>query len=422
MDSRCAGLCDTACLAEGAEDNGSGSALVMELARVMSRYSYNHTIVFVLTIGEEQGLYGAEAFATYVQTKGIKVKAVINSDVVGGIICGHTSSPPGCPGFNNIDSTHVRLFSFGGFNSFNKGLARYVKLEYKEMIQPYAAVPMGINIMTDENRIGRGSDHIPFRQHGLTAIRFAAANEWGNGDVTNPNYIDRQHTSSDILGVDINNDQILDSLFVDFNYLARNAVIKGNATGMASISPATPDFSLNTSGLYDIIVQITQQTQYPKYRVGVRTTTNDWDSVYTFNGPGPYTISLPPATLYIVSVASVDNNGVESLFSREQMSSVGISTVAKDDEGVELLQNKPNPFDEATMISVLVNKVLTYKEAFISIADAGTGKEIKKLPIALTQGVNEVVYEHGYNQSGIFIYTLVIDGKQVQSRKMIFAN
>ncbi|MBA3971876.1 MAG: M28 family peptidase, partial [Bacteroidetes bacterium] len=70
MDSRCEVLCDTACLAQGIEDNATGTALVMELARVMSRYSYNHTIVFMITTSEEQGLYGAEAFADYATLKG----------------------------------------------------------------------------------------------------------------------------------------------------------------------------------------------------------------------------------------------------------------------------------------------------------------------------------------------------------------
>src|SRR5690606_24046638 len=144
MDSRCAGLCDTACLAEGMEDNGSGTALVMELARVMSRYTFNQTIVFLLTVAEEQSLAGATAFANYVKGKGIKVKAVLNNDVVGGIVCGQTASPPSCAGLNAIDSTHVRLFSYGGFNSPHKGLVRFTKLEYNEQLRPHVAVPMDI--------------------------------------------------------------------------------------------------------------------------------------------------------------------------------------------------------------------------------------------------------------------------------------
>lgn len=129
MDSRCAGLCDTACIAEGMEDNGSGTALVIELARVMSRYSFSRTIVFVATTSEEQGLDGARAFSNYIQQQGIKVRGVLNNDVIGGITCGHTSSPPGCPSFKHIDSNQVRLFSYGGFSSFHKGLSRFIKLE-----------------------------------------------------------------------------------------------------------------------------------------------------------------------------------------------------------------------------------------------------------------------------------------------------
>ena len=136
LDSRCADVCDVDCLAHGMEDNGSGVALVLELARVMSRYTFDHTIVFMTVTGEEQGLVGSNAYAVYAVQEGITIKAVLNNDIVGGIICGETSSPPSCPGLNHIDSTQVRLFSFGGFNSPHKSLTRFIKLEYAEMIQP----------------------------------------------------------------------------------------------------------------------------------------------------------------------------------------------------------------------------------------------------------------------------------------------
>ena len=421
IDSRCAGGCDTSCLAEGMEDNGSGTALVMELARVMSKYTYKHTIVFMATIGEEQGLHGAMAFAMYAQQKGIKIKAVLNNDVIGGIICGQTSSAPSCPGLNNIDSTNVRLFSFGGFNSAHKQLARFVKLEYKEMLLPHVDVPMTIHVMTPEDRTGRGGDHIPFRQANYTAIRFTSANEHGNADVSQPGYSDRQHTSTDILGVDTDNDNTIDSFFVDFNYLSRNAVINGNAAAMAAIGPKTPDFTLSANG-NDLTIQITQQQQYLHYRIGIRTTTNDWDSVYTFTGSTTHTINLPSAN-YMVSVASVDADGVESLFSKElQINITGLNETFLEQKSVELLQNHPNPFDEATTISVLVNEFTTFKNAFISITDAVSGKEVKRLPIELKKGMNEVTYEHGYHASGTFIYTLKIDGKPVQSKRMVFIN
>ncbi len=420
IDSRCAGLCDTACLAEGMEDNGSGTALVMELARVMSRYTYRQTIVFLIVIGEEQGLYGGKAFSDYCVQKGIKVKACLNNDVIGGIICGQTSSAPSCPGLNAIDSTDVRLFSFGGFNSPHKQLARYVKLEYKEQLLSHVKVPMAIQIMTPEDRTGRGGDHIPFRQNGQTAIRFTSANEHGDASL-GAGYTDRQHTSSDILGVDRDNDGKLDSFFVDFNYLARNAVINGNAAAMMAIGPKMPGLTLADGGVNKLSVQFTGQTAYPAYRIGLRTTTNDWDSVYTFAGAGPHLINLPAAN-YIVSAAAVDALGVESLFSAEQAAAVKVGAVQKESPALELLQNKPNPFDEVTTVGVLVREPPLYREAYVQIADAVSGKEVQRLPIVLRKGVAEVTFKHGYGARGVYVYSLTIDGKRVESRKMVFAN
>jgi hypothetical protein len=422
MDSRCADNCDTACLAEGMEDNGSGTALVMELARVMSKYSFKHTIVFTTVTGEEQGLVGAGAFATYCKNKGIKIKAVLNNDVVGGIMCGATSSPPGCPGHNSIDSTHVRFFSFGGFNSPHKQLSRFIKLQYKEMALQHATVPMGIHIMSAEDRTGRGGDHIPFRSNNFTAMRVTCANEHGDADVSKPGYADRQHTSGDILGVDTDADMQIDSFFVDFNYLSRNAVINGNALAMAALGSVTPDFYLTSPAPGKVKVHITDQQQYQHFRVGVRmNSNNDWDTVYAFTGATEFTFDVNKDSSYAISVASVDGKGVESLFSKELMINTEVKDATAAYPGVELMQNRPNPFDEKTIISVLVTKQLAPKKAFISIADVA-GKEIKRLDIQLKEGVNEVLYEHGYNASGSFTYTLVIDGKPTESKRMIFAN
>lgn len=422
IDSRCEVLCDTACMAQGAEDNGSGTALVMELARVMSKYTFKHTIVFMPVIGEEQGLYGADAFAKYCVQNSIKIKAVQNNDVIGGIICGKTSSAPSCPSYNHIDSTQVRLFSLGSFNSFHKGYARFIKLEYKEVLKKYVKVPMQISIMSPEDRTGRGGDHQPFRAQGFTAMRFTAANE--HGDASNgTGYTDRQHTEEDILGKDINSDGKIDSFYVDFNYLARNTAINGNALAMAGIGPKTPDGTPTAvwAGGYNIRVQITQQTQYQQYRVGVRTLSNDFDSVYTLTNTLVDTLTVNPANIYYISFASVDSNGVESLFSKEYLlGQVGTKENVLD-KPLELLQNKPNPADEATTISVYVNQGFKYKEAYILITDI-QGKEVKRMDVQLQSGMNEVLYEHGYNVSGTFIYTLVVDGKNYQSKRMVFTN
>ncbi|MCB0697802.1 MAG: M20/M25/M40 family metallo-hydrolase [Chitinophagaceae bacterium] len=424
LDSRCEGLCDTSCVAEGMEDNASGTALVLELARVMSKYTYNHTLVFILTTSEEQGLNGARAFAKYCKDKGIKVRAVLNNDVVGGIICGQTASSPGCMGAGTIDSTNLRLFSGGTFNSPHKQLARFVKLEYKEQLLPIAKVPMTINIMSPLDRNGRGGDHIPFYDEQYTAIRFCAANEHGDADVSNPNYSDRQHSTRDLFGVDTDNDNKIDSFFIDFNYLARMSVINGNAAAMAASGPKTPEFDVVvTPGDEAISVFINTEKQYQHYRVGIRTSTNDWDTVATILNSDHIYIPLHGGLkTQFVSVASVDAEGVESLFSEEKVAMLNITDLTKNKQlPVELLQNHPNPFDGETTISVLANESIMDVNAYISVTDIA-GKEIKRMKITLNKGVNEVTYEHGYHVVGNYVYTLVINGEKIQSRRMVFAN
>lgn len=420
IDSRCDDACDITCEALGMEDNASGSALVLELARVMSKLTFDRTIVFLLTIGEEQGLYGANAFSQYCVDSNIPVKAVFNNDVVGGVICGQTSSAPSCPGLNDVDSTNVRLFSAGMNNSPHKQLARYTKLEYKEEGLPNATVPMGIHIMSGEDRVGRGGDHIPFRQDGFNAIRTCSANEHGDAGV-GPGYTDRQHTTEDILGVDTSGDGEIDSFFVDFNYLGRNAVINGVASAMVANSPQIPSFNIPITTDTTVTIEITDQTQYGEYRIALRTNTNDWDTVFTTNTLIT-TVNIPQSIWYHFSVASVDNEGIESLFSEEEMilqSWLSIEEKPEPKKGLQLMQNKPNPFDESTTISVYAARDFG-KMGTIVIRDLN-GNVIKKLPISLNEGTNEVLYQHGYGASGVYSYTLMIDNDAIETKRMIFA-
>lgn len=425
IDSRCSVNCDVTCVAQGVEDNATGTALVLELARVMAQYTFENTIVFMATIGEEQGLLGAEAFSRYVQNNDIPLRAVLNNDIVGGVICGETSSPPSCPALNDIDSTGVRLFSQGSSNSRNKQLARFIKLEYGENILPTAAVPMDLRIMSPEDRSGRGGDHIPFREKGYAAIRFTSANE--HGDASNgTGYTDRQHTSDDILGVDTDGDQVIDSFFVQFNYLARNVVINGNAAAVVARNVPVPlgfealRSSDGGSGLLD--VNIDDPANVGVYRIALRSFMNDWDTVYTMTGSTLGTFPAPPGGVLYVSVAAVDDQGAESLFSGEKLIFV-TGTEDLDEVGgknIELFQNRPNPFDEATWISFYVKEVPEYRQARILITDM-QGKVIEQLPVSLNTGLNEVLYTHGYGVRGTFAYALQIDGQIVDTRQMVFA-
>ena len=424
LDSRCATVCDVDCDAHGMEDNASGSALVLELARVMSKQKYDHTILYMLTVGEEQGLVGADALARYCTQKGIDVKAVFNNDIVGGIICGETSSGPSCPGPGHVDSLQVRMFS-QAFES--RQLSRWIKEQYREELQDVVTVPMLLTIMSLEDRIGRGGDHIPFREQGFRAMRFTSANEHGNANTSDPDYHDRQHTSDDILGLDTDNDGELDSFFVDFNYLARNSVINGLSSAFAAIGPEPVTFEGFIDG-ESILINIIDDNDYMNYRIYSRSSMQDFDTTYVVEGSKSGYIVKNPGSNFaqFISVASVDENGIESLISREEFvnmvlsNGVPIEVEVPEKKIATLFQNRPNPFDEATSIGYMIHRDLGSSKVQIAIRTTD-GELIKRLPASSAEGVNEVIYNHGYNQEGTFIYSLEVDGRPIESKMMVFA-
>ncbi|MEP6582884.1 MAG: M28 family peptidase [Ginsengibacter sp.] len=315
-DSRASSSCTpSAVSAKGMEDNATGASLVIELARVMSQFSYKQTIIFIITTGEEQGLYGSTAFATYLHNANIPVKAVINNDIVGSLYCILPTNPVGCSINNGVDSTTVRLFSGGGINSSSKAWARYIKTEYHENLQYLLAVPSTIQIMTDIDRNGRSGDHVPFYNLGDPAARMCSFNEPGDGFGSG-----REHLSLDSGGVDtkIIPDGNIDSFFVSFSFLKRNAQVNANAVAMAAIAPLTPAYTITNIGNNDLRVMVNTQTGYPAYRLGVRTTSFDFDSVYTFTRLVDTLHMQASGNLtYYVSVASQDANQVESFFGNE---------------------------------------------------------------------------------------------------------
>lgn len=407
--------------AHGMEDNGSGSALVLELARVMSRYQFDRTILFMLTTAEEQGLYGAKTLADYCVNNEVEIAAVLNNDVIGGFICGAKSSEPSCPSENDVDSIQVRLFSSSTIFSQNKQLARDIKLQYEQDLKSLVTVPMDVTIMTSEDRTGRGGDHIPFRQNGFAAMRFTSANEHGNANTADANYHDRQHTSEDVLGEDTNNDGAFGKGFVDFNYLARNAAINANAANMIAQNVWQPEeISVFQKDWKTLEVTLSEPScDYSEVAIALRSETNDWDTVI-YSATLEISFDVAPGFTDFVSAAYVDEFGVEGLFSGEQyLYAVGLDEPPMVKTGVELLQNRPNPFDQATSIAFIVHEMPATAEATIRIQDIN-GAVIYEQVTPVRLGANEVVYDHGYGKTGTYMYSLVIDGQAVDSKKMVF--
>ena len=186
IDSRVSDPLDFTHDAPGANDDGSGSALVLESARVLSQQKYPVTIVYALLSGEEQGLFGGKLLADYAAEHGWKVKAVLNNDIVGN----------SCGSDGKCDDTHVRVFSEGPRADLDDKLRAAQRRDGGENDSPSRNLSRFIAGLDDSalevrqvwraDRMGRGGDHLPFLEKGYPAIRFSVAIEnynWQHQDL-----------------------------------------------------------------------------------------------------------------------------------------------------------------------------------------------------------------------------------------------
>lgn len=421
FDTRNEGSCDTEGYTPGIDDNGSGTVLVMELARVMSKYSFRHSILFTNPTGEDEGLFGATAWAGYLSAQGIKIRSVLNNDIVGGIYCGKTSSPPSCPYFGHVDSTHVRIFSYSPANSTyansaHKQLARYMKYIQDELINPYLSTPMTINIMLGEDRTGRGGDQTPFRQKGYTAVRIISANEHGNGTGTAP---DRNHTTRDILGKDLNGDGILDSLFVNPGYLARNTILNGVVAGLLALAPAKVSAILVARQSGAVINLPAGYGDADGFIVGIRkykSKSLEFDSIYKVNRTDQIEVLLDSGQKNYVSIAPV-LNGAPGLFSDEYEVNLSGTDPLEQKTGFRLYQNYPNPWSDETIIRLNAPQDFWYKPAILQIRDL-IGRVVHEQSVIIdAEEVQISVKASGLNP-GLFIYSLISSGKESKTALM----
>jgi len=192
-------------LAPGANDNGSGTALTMELARVLagSGIDFDATLVFALWAGEEQGLFGSRAHAQRVRESGAIVEATFNNDIVG--------SSRGGNGV--VDTATVRLYAQGPEDSMSRSLARYIEKAAVAYVPSHR-----VRLMAREDRFSRSSDHTSFTQHGFPAVVFRESKE----------NFSRQHGADDT------------PEGVDSTYLAQNARVNVAAAALLAMAPPAP--------------------------------------------------------------------------------------------------------------------------------------------------------------------------------------
>jgi len=148
--------------APGACDDGSGTAAVMELARVMSQYEFDKTVAFYVFAGEEQGLIGSALQAAKAKKESQTIEAVLNNDIIGTDASGN----------GRTDNRSVSVYSDETMDSLSQQLSRYVR-EIGERYLP----SMKINTVFMGDRLGRGGDHTPFQWEGFAAVRVSTPNE-----------------------------------------------------------------------------------------------------------------------------------------------------------------------------------------------------------------------------------------------------
>lgn len=241
-DSRRKDVLNTTEPAPGANDDGSGTAVSLECARVLSKHKFPATILFLTVAGEEQGLLGSGHFAKMAKAEGWQLEGVLNNDIVGG----NTT-----PGDTLQNKTRVRVFSegipaaatdadirrlraTGGENdSASRELARYIQ----EVAATYKFGNFAPMLIFRRDRYLRGGDHSAFNDQGFAAVRFTEYREDFHHQHENPRMED---------GIEYGDLP----KFVDFDYVAN--VARLNAATLASLAsaPAPPaKVRLMTTGL-----------------------------------------------------------------------------------------------------------------------------------------------------------------------------
>jgi hypothetical protein len=230
VDSRVTDVMNATADAPGANDDASGSALVLEAARILSKERFRATIVYVLFSAEEQGLWGATLLAQTAKARGWQVDAMLNNDIVGNSV--------GQGGV--VVADRVRVFSEGiraseslaeaverrGRRGAGGGPSRALA---KAIDGVAAGIPDGLDVFVDRrpDRFGRSGDHEPFLREGYPAVRFTVgAENW-----------DRQHQDLPATPGPVG-DTVAG---MDFDYLAKVTAINVATLARLAAAPAAPE-------------------------------------------------------------------------------------------------------------------------------------------------------------------------------------
>ena len=305
IDSRVSDPNDFTSTSPGANDNASGMAGTIEAARVLSKYDFESSIIFVGLSGEEQGLYGGKGLAAYAKEKKWDVLGILNNDMIGNIkgvdgIISNTDfrifSEP-VPPTETDNQRNARRFYGGEVDGISRQLARYVHKTTKTYMPE-----MNPMLIYRLDRFGRGGHHRPFNDAGFAGIRIMEAHE---------NYTQQHQDIRTENGIAYG-----DKLeHVNFDYAKKLTAV--NAINLASIAwaPAAPE-KVQIGGIVQPYAKLvwTEVPGAKGYKVYWRDTTSPtWDNFkYVENVKGT-TLEGIVLDNYFFGVSAVGANGHESV-------------------------------------------------------------------------------------------------------------
>lgn len=305
IDSRASNTMDFKTDAPGANDNASGMAGTIEAARVLSKYKFESSIIYVGLSGEEQGLFGGAGLARYAKKKGWNIIGVLNNDMIGnitgvdGVIDNRTfrifSEP--VPANETERQRRARRFYGGEVDGISRQLARYTH----KMTKTYMP-EMNPMMIYRLDRFGRGGHHRPFNDLGFAGIRIMEAHE---------NYT-QQHQD-----IRVENGIKYGDTFehVNFDYAKKLTAV--NAITMANLATAPPaPKNVGIGG----IVEASAKLQWDKvegavgYKIYWRDTTSPtWDNNRYVGNVSRFIIDGIVIDNYFFGVAAVGKDGHESV-------------------------------------------------------------------------------------------------------------
>ena len=306
-DSMCTSPTDAKCDAPGANDDASGTATVIELARVMSKRKFDATIIFMAVPGEEQGLLGATYFAQQAVEKKMDIEGMFTNDIVGGVTS-QKNSPnrnrvrifsEGVPSNESEQQAGTRRSVGGENDSASRQLARFVKEQADRYLKNFK-----VWMIYRRDRYLRGGDHIPFLERGFTAARITEVDE---------DYAHQHQNVRTENGVFYGDTPE----FVDFEYTANVARVNLIALASLASAPAKPkNVGIVTTRLTndtELKWDANTDADLAGYEVVWRdTTAPEWTDAVDVGNVTTFLMKARSKDNYFFGVRAIDKNGNKS--------------------------------------------------------------------------------------------------------------